>query len=90
MVVCYVQRGLIADFDGVRHDIHVQQHVSTDNVQHYILAIRDDGLHLFVANPVCIANMFRINDVFALRPPTVAARDYRFNITVEEVKIVVC
>ena len=90
MAIYYVQYGFLADFDRIRHDIHVQQHVGTDNVQHYILAIRDDGLHLFVANPVCIANMFRINDVFALHPPTVAARDYRFNITVEEVKIVVC
>ena len=75
----------------MRHDIHIQHHViGRIDAHHHILAIRYCGLqHTFVGYPVGIAEMFRINDVFTLRPPMVVAVDNGFNIMVEEVKIVV-
>ena len=91
MVVRYVQSGRLADFDAVRRDIHVQRHFVVRNDMHrHVLAVRDRGLHhVVVGGPVGIAEVFGINDVFALQAPDTVALDNGFDVAVEEDEIVV-
>ena len=91
LVVRYGQSGVSADLDGMRHDIHVQHHVGGRiDVHHHILAVRDRGLQrALVGDPVGIADMFGIDDVFALHAPEAAALDDGIDVMVEEVEVVV-
>ena len=86
-----VQRGLLAELDAVRHDIHVQRHGGVRNNMHrHILAVRDRSLDgALVGDPVGIAETLVVYDVLTLHAPEIAAVDNGFDVAVEEFEIIV-